>query len=92
MANQHPINEVAVIGAGDMGHGIAEVCAITGMAAYLKDVKQDMLDTAMVRIKSSLDALARKGRIQADQVSVILSRIHPCLDYGAIPRAVPIAI
>ncbi len=92
MAKLQPIGEVAVIGAGDMGHGIAEVCALGSMVVYLKDVKQDMLDSAMSRIKSSLETLAHKGRIQADQVAAILSRIHPCLDYGAIPRTVPIAI
>jgi 3-hydroxyacyl-CoA dehydrogenase len=92
MAKSQPINAVAVVGAGDMGHGIAEACAIGGMDVYLKDVKQDMLDTAMARIKSSVDALVRKGRLRADQINVILSRIHPCLDYATIPRATPIAI
>jgi enoyl-CoA hydratase/3-hydroxyacyl-CoA dehydrogenase len=92
MATKFTIDEVAVIGAGDMGHGIAEVCALASMSVYLKDVKQDMLDTAVSRIKGSVDALVRKGRVQADQVDAILSRIHPCLDYASIPRDVPIAI
>ncbi|MBN2154175.1 MAG: 3-hydroxyacyl-CoA dehydrogenase family protein [Candidatus Lokiarchaeota archaeon] len=84
--------KVAVIGAGDMGHGIAEVCALAGTEVFLKDVKQDMLDTAATRVRGSLEALARKGRIQAGQLETIMSRIRPCLDYAAIPRDVPIAI
>nr|MDO8088823.1 3-hydroxyacyl-CoA dehydrogenase NAD-binding domain-containing protein [Candidatus Sigynarchaeum springense] len=92
MAKNGLVNRVAIIGAGDMGHGIAEACAVSGMDVFLKDVKQDMLDTAVSRIKSSLDALARKGRVQADQVNDILSRIHPCLDYGTIPSDVPLVI
>lgn len=75
-----------------MGHGIAEVCAIAGIKVYLKDVKQDMLDTAMARIKSSLDVLARKGKVQAGQVDAIISLIHPCIDYAMIPCDTPVAI
>ncbi|MEX2754000.1 MAG: 3-hydroxyacyl-CoA dehydrogenase family protein [Candidatus Sigynarchaeota archaeon] len=92
MADNQTIGSVAIIGAGDMGHGIAEACALAGMSVYLKDVKQELLDTALSRIKNSLETLARKGKIQADQVASICSRIHPCLDYVAIPRSVPLAI
>ncbi len=92
MAKPESIDAVAVIGAGDMGHGIAEVCALASLNVFLKDVKQDMLDTAVSRVKSSLDALARKGRIQADLVGTIISRIHPCLEYAEIPRDIPLVI
>jgi enoyl-CoA hydratase/3-hydroxyacyl-CoA dehydrogenase len=91
-STKHPIYQMAVIGAGDMGHGIAECCALAGIDVFLKDVKQDMLDTAVSRIKSSLDALVRKGRVQADQIAAVLSRLHPCLDYASIPRDIPFAI
>ncbi|NMC08627.1 MAG: 3-hydroxyacyl-CoA dehydrogenase family protein, partial [Candidatus Lokiarchaeota archaeon] len=92
MAKERRFDRVAVIGGGDMGHGIAEVCAIAGIKVYLKDVKQDMLDTAMARIKSSLDVLARKGKVQAGQVDAIISLIHPCIDYAMIPCDTPVAI
>ncbi|MCP4763687.1 MAG: 3-hydroxyacyl-CoA dehydrogenase family protein [archaeon] len=74
------IKTVAVIGAGDMGHGIAEVCAIAGYEVFMKDIKQEFIDKGMSRIEASLKKLASKDRLK-EEVSVILSRVHPSLDY-----------
>lgn len=75
-----------------MGHGIAEVCALAGIDVYLKDIKQEFLDTAVAHIRTSLDVFTRKGRVKAGDVPSILSRIHPCLEYGAISPEVGLAI
>ncbi len=76
------IQAVGVIGAGIMGHGIAEVCAIAGYPVYLKDVDRMTLDKAEERVQESLSSLARKGKVKGDQVTDILKRIHYCVDYG----------
>ena len=51
---------VAVIGAGEMGHGIAELAALRGYEVRLRDIKQEYVDRGMERIRWSLDKLAEK--------------------------------
>src|SRR5271157_1941858 len=74
------IKQVAIVGSGDMGHGIAEVCAIAGIEVYLVDVKQDFLEKAMMRIQESLQTLTRKKKVPEDQVDSILGRIQTFID------------
>ncbi|MHA1340933.1 MAG: 3-hydroxyacyl-CoA dehydrogenase NAD-binding domain-containing protein [Promethearchaeota archaeon] len=74
------VSETAVIGAGDMGHGIAEICAIAGYEVNLYDIKQIFLDNALQRIKDSLKKLARKKKIQKENLNEILSKIISTLD------------
>lgn len=75
------IRKVAVIGAGLMGHGIAQVAAqVAGYEVYLKDIKQEFLDKGMGRIKWSLGKLVEKEKITQDDADDVLSRIHPMLD------------
>ncbi len=76
------LKSIAVIGAGEMGHGIAEICAIAGYAVYLNDVDRNVLEKAMHRIRQSLEGLVRRGRVSADQVGVILQRIRPSINYS----------
>lgn len=72
------IKNVAVLGAGEMGHGIAENCAIFGYEVWLRDIKQEFLDKGMKRIKQGLIKLQEKGKI--DSVEKVAGRIHPTLD------------
>lgn len=72
------IKKVAVIGAGVMGHGIAQVFAMTGYDVWMRDIAKEILDKAMSRIRSSLERFAKKGRLK-ESVETILSRIHPTL-------------
>ncbi len=48
------VKRVVVVGAGDMGHGIAEACAIAGYEVAMRDIKQEFLDKAVSRIKDSV--------------------------------------
>ncbi|MCS7144013.1 MAG: 3-hydroxyacyl-CoA dehydrogenase [Archaeoglobaceae archaeon] len=72
------IKKVAVLGAGEMGHGIAENCAIAGYEVWLRDIKQDFLYKGMERIKQGLAKLQEKGKIE--KVEKIVEKIHPTLD------------
>jgi len=75
------IRKVAVLGAGLMGHGIAQVAA--HMAKYevsLRDVKQEFLDNGMEMIRGSLQRFLDKGKISGEEMDKILGRIHPTLD------------
>src|SRR2546426_1142423 len=71
--------KVAVIGAGTMGHGIAELFAIAGYEVALVDVAEDFLKRALQNIEWSLKKLAEKGQIKED-VGVILGRIKPIVN------------
>ena len=64
------IKKVLVVGAGTMGHGIAEIAAISGYKVYLSDISQDILNSALERIRWSLSKLRERGQIKE------LSLIH----------------
>lgn len=75
------VKKVAVLGAGLMGHGIAQVAAQA--AKYdvsLRDVKQEFLDNGMNMIKKSLQSFLKRGKISEKEVEETLKRIHPTLD------------
>lgn len=71
--------KVAVIGAGTMGHGIAELFAIAGYEVALVDIAEDFLKKALQNIEWSLRKLAEKGQIKEDP-SVVLARVKPIVN------------
>jgi len=78
------IRTVTVLGAGLMGHGIAQVCAQTaGYDVTLLDVKQEFVDRGMSMIKDSLAKFVAKGALDKGKADEVLSRIHPTLDLEA---------
>jgi len=78
------IRRITVLGAGLMGHGIAQVCAQTaGYDVTLLDVKQEFVDRGISMIKDSLARFVAKGNLDKGKADEILSRIHPTLDLKA---------
>jgi len=78
------IRRVTVLGAGLMGHGIAQVCAQTaGYDVTLLDVKQEFVDRGMSMIRDSLSRFVSKGALDKGKADEILSRIHTTLDLKA---------
>ena len=69
------IEHIAVIGAGTMGTGIAQVAAIHGCRVRLIDVNSEVLERAIEEIRSRLESSVAKGRLSADERSAILKRI-----------------
>ena len=69
------IKNIAVIGAGTMGNGIAHVCAQYGFNVVLNDVKREFLDHGLKTIASNLDRQIKKASLAEDQKSKILARI-----------------
>jgi len=63
--SHHGVERVAVIGAGTMGHGIAQVCALAGHQTVLQDVDPGQLDRALARIGATLDKGVRLGKVAA---------------------------
>ncbi|NVM45540.1 MAG: 3-hydroxyacyl-CoA dehydrogenase family protein [Candidatus Lokiarchaeota archaeon] len=70
------LKSVLIIGAGTMGHSIAQVYAQTGFEVDLVDTHQKKLDHALELIKSNLGVLAEFNRVQNDKIPPIIERIH----------------
>ena len=75
------IKKIAVLGAGLMGHGIAQVAAqVAKYEVALRDIKQEFLDNGMKMITGSLRKFVEKGVVSENEMKETLSRIHPTLD------------
>ncbi|MCG2895622.1 MAG: 3-hydroxyacyl-CoA dehydrogenase/enoyl-CoA hydratase family protein [Vulcanisaeta sp.] len=74
------------MGAGTMGHGIAEVSALAGYEVVMVDVSQDILNKALERIKWSLDKLAERGTISKERVGEVMGRIKTSLSIAEAVR------
>ncbi len=81
------VNNVAVIGSGTMGNGIAQVFAMHGSQVTLVDIEQQFLDRAMAGIKKSVGKLAAKGKIPESEVDPILGRISTATELKAAKDA-----
>jgi enoyl-CoA hydratase/3-hydroxyacyl-CoA dehydrogenase len=76
------IKKVAVMGAGDMGHGIAEVALLAGYKVAMRDIEQRFVDKGLARIKESLEKLAEKQKITEDNKNAMLANIGIFVDIG----------
>ncbi|NWF56000.1 MAG: 3-hydroxyacyl-CoA dehydrogenase family protein, partial [Syntrophaceae bacterium] len=77
------VKRVAVIGAGTMGHSIAQVFAASGIEVNLADVKQEILDRALRLIRGNLKTLVEYGKAREKDAPGILRRIHAHTDIQA---------
>ena len=77
------IEKVAVLGAGTMGHGIAQVCAVAGCRVSLRDVSDDVVQRGVGRVRESLEKLAGKGKVDAAVKDRALSAIEATTDLAA---------
>ena len=77
------VKRVAVIGAGTMGHSIAQVFAASGIEVNLADVKREILDHALRLMKGNLKTLVEYGKVKEREVPSILARIHTTTDIQA---------
>lgn len=78
------INTVMVIGAGQMGGGIAQVFAQIGVKTYLNDIKQEFIDNRMAFIEKLLTKDVAKGRKTEEQKASALANLIPALDMDAV--------
>jgi 3-hydroxybutyryl-CoA dehydrogenase len=81
------IERVGVVGAGTMGNGIAQACAVAAVDVVIVDVAQSALDRGLATIGSSLERLQKKDRITGDARTAALARIRGTTDYGALADA-----
>ncbi|MDY6122032.1 MAG: 3-hydroxyacyl-CoA dehydrogenase NAD-binding domain-containing protein [Porphyromonas sp.] len=67
--------KIAVVGNGAMGRGIAQCIAQHGMQVVVKGRTQESLDKAMDSVRSGLDKMVAKGKMQAEEAEAIMKRI-----------------
>ena len=89
------MEKIAVIGAGQMGNGIAQVAASAGYEVLMIDIKEEYIDRGMATIQKSLSKLVSKERISQSDADDTLARISTttdraeCADVDLVVEAVP---
>lgn len=86
------VRKAVTVGAGVMGHSIAEVFAQAGIETRLVDLDKDRLDRALNLIRANLETLAEFGRVDTDKIPTIMDRIHPTTDLKAACQDIDFAI
>lgn len=74
------IKKIAVLGAGQMGNGIAQVCAQAGYGVKMRDIDQKFIDKGMAIIKKNLERGLTRGKITQEEIDAALGRIEGILD------------
>jgi 3-hydroxybutyryl-CoA dehydrogenase len=77
------IEKVQVIGAGQMGSGIAQVAAQAGLAVHLADVEQEMVEQGLETITKNLSRSVEKERISQEEMDEALARIESGTEYAS---------
>jgi 3-hydroxybutyryl-CoA dehydrogenase len=70
------VKTLVVVGAGQMGAGIAQVAAQSGLAVVLVDVGADLLQKGLAGIRAQIDRAVSKGKIRADEAEAALGRLR----------------
>jgi len=81
------IRKVGVIGAGQMGNGIAHVCALAGCEVLLNDVSKERIEAGLATIDGNLSRQVHSGRITAADRDAALDRISAAVTYDAFETA-----
>lgn len=76
------VSSIGVVGAGQMGAGIAQVSACAGYSLTLVDIKADVIESGVASIRSSLTRMVSKGRLGQETSDEALDRIQTSLDLG----------
>ena len=78
------IEKVGVLGAGLMGHGIAQVAAEAGHEVVLRELDEQTLAKGVGKIEKQLARAVEKGRSSQEDADAVRARIHGTVDYGAL--------
>ncbi len=86
------IERVTVIGAGTMGHGIAQVAAMAGCEVCLNDVSEAAVAAGLGRVGANLDKGVARGKVDADQRDATLARLTTNTDLGRAVAAADLVV
>ncbi len=81
------ITKIAVLGAGQMGSGIAQVSSVSGMDVLLYDIKEEFVQRGIKNIQASLDRFVQKGKLSAVDKDTAINRIKLTVNFSDIAGA-----
>ncbi|MEH6889523.1 3-hydroxybutyryl-CoA dehydrogenase [Bacillus sp. JJ864] len=81
------VQKIVVIGSGQMGSGIAQVCAMAGYDVYMQDLKQEQLDRGIGIITKNLSRQVEKGRMSEEDKQATLNRLTATLTLDCVKEA-----
>ena len=73
------IQTISIVGAGQMGNGIAHVCSLVGYDVLMTDISQDALNKAMALIDKNMERQVSRGKVSAEDKAAALGRIKTTL-------------
>ncbi len=78
------IKNIGVIGAGTMGNGIAQVCALAGLRVVMVDISDAAVERGIATLSGSLDRLVKKDKLGAADKTAALARVQGSTSYAAL--------
>jgi 3-hydroxybutyryl-CoA dehydrogenase len=81
------LQNIGVIGAGTMGNGIAQVCALAGFSVTLIDISESALQKALATVGKNLDRQVAKETLTPEQKLAALDKIRTSTDYASLKGA-----
>ena len=81
------IKTIAVLGAGQMGSGIAQIAATNGYKVIMRDIKQEFCDKGYNTIKTGLEKQVAKGKTTQEAADAIMANITTCVDLADVAPA-----
>ena len=81
------IKTFGVIGAGQMGNGIAQVAAMSGLDVVMNDIKTEFVERGLATITKILTRNVDKGKMTEDEKNTVLGRIKPSIDLQDMSKA-----
>jgi len=81
------LQNIGVIGAGTMGNGIAQVCALAGFNVTLIDISESALQKALATVSKNLDRQVSKDTLTQEQKLAALDKIRTSTDYSSLQNA-----
>jgi len=79
-------SKIGVIGAGVMGHGIAQVAGQTGLSVVLVDINMNLVESGLEQVRKFLVEGVKRGKIVQGEVDSIMGRIHGTTDLGEVSK------
>ncbi|HJV85977.1 MAG TPA: 3-hydroxybutyryl-CoA dehydrogenase [Noviherbaspirillum sp.] len=81
------IQTIGIIGAGQMGSGIAQVCALAGINVVMRDISNEAVQRGLDGIKALFERAVSKGKMKAEDMSAALGRISGTTDLNKLAKA-----
>ena len=81
------IQTIGIIGAGTMGNGIAQACAVSGLDVVMVDISSEAVQRGLAAVATSLERLVKKDKLSAEGKASALARIQVSTDYASLVPA-----